>query len=176
MDDVNRYPWRLGYKLIMQKLGARPPPPNLEKPAMTHFVNSLFPTHDELPISRSREDIEGLENFSRNELRTVAKHMKNNKAPGPDGFPSEIMKIIAKKKFNFCLMEGLLPSEWKIQKLVLISKGKGNSCSPPANRPLCMLNTAGKLLEKMLKPRLASAIENAGGLSHDRRCGQKRRK
>ena len=158
----------------MQKLGTRTPPPNLGKPTMTHVVNNLFPTHDELPISRSREDTEDLEIFTRNELETAAKHIKNNKTPGPDEIPFEIMKIIAEerpeallKMFNFCLMEGLFPSEWKIQKLVLISKGKGNSCSPSAYRPICMLNTAGKLLERMLKPRLTSAIENAGDFPVD---------
>ena len=50
--------------------------------------------------------------FTQNELETAAKHMKNNKAPGLDGTPSEIMKIIAEdrpevllKMFNFRLME-----------------------------------------------------------------------
>lgn len=48
---------------------------------------------------------------------------------------------------------------------MLTSNGKGNRDSPSAYRPLCMLDTAGKLLEKLLKPRIATAVERAGGLS-----------
>ncbi|KAH8349028.1 hypothetical protein KR084_012541, partial [Drosophila pseudotakahashii] len=36
---------------------------------------------------------------------------------------------------------------------------------PSAYQPLCMLNTTGKLLEKMIKPRLSAAVNRAGGLS-----------
>ena len=45
------------------------------------------------------------------------------------------------------------PEIWKKQQLVLISKGKE------------MLDTSGKLLERLLKPRFIAAIENGEGLS-----------
>lgn len=48
---------------------------------------------------------------------------------------------------------------------MLISKNKGDPKSPGAYRPLCMLNTTGKLLEKLIKPRLTTAIQAAGDLS-----------
>ncbi|KAH8380864.1 hypothetical protein KR093_006014, partial [Drosophila rubida] len=50
--------------------------------------------------------------------------------------------------------------------LMLIDKGEGDPATPSAYRPLCMLDTAGKLLERLLKPRLSTAIERAGGLSN----------
>ena len=53
-------------------------------------------------------------------------------------------------------------SIWKKQRLVLISKGKGYPEDPSAYRPLCVLDTLGKLLERLLKPRLSAAIENSG--------------
>ena len=53
------------------------------------------------------------------------------------------------------------PQNWMTQRLVLISKSKGDQKFPGAYRPLCMLNTAGKLLEKLLKPRLAAAVQKA---------------
>lgn len=37
-------------------------------------------------------------------------------------------------------------------------QGKGPLDSLSSNRPVCMLNTAGKLLETLLKPRLLDAI------------------
>ena len=60
--------------------------------------------------------------------------------------------------------------QWQVQRLVLIGKRKGELNSADAYRPLCMLDTAGKLLEKIIRPRLQSAIQAAGGLS-DRQYG-----
>ena len=67
--------------------------------------------------------------------------------------------------YNACLEAGIFPEPWKKQRLVLISKGKGDPNLPSAYRPLCMLDTAGKLYERLLKPRLEAAINEAGGLS-----------
>ena len=60
---------------------------------------------------------------------------------------------------------GVLSNQWKLQKLTLISKEKRDSTHPSSYRSLCMLDSAGKLLEKLLQRRLAAAIETAGGLS-----------
>ena len=49
--------------------------------------------------------------------------------------------------------------------LVLMSKRKGDPVDPSADRPLCILDTSGKLFERLLK--LTAAIENGGEL-----CGR----
>ena len=67
--------------------------------------------------------------------------------------------------YNSCLKTGTFPKRWKIQHWVLLSKGKSDPSSPSAYRPLCMLDTAGKLLEMLLKIRLKVAIHEAGDLS-----------
>ena len=64
-----------------------------------------------------------------------------------------------------CLREYMFLEIWKKQRLILISKGKGDPEDSSAYRPLCMLDTSGKLLERQLKPRLSAAIENGGGPS-----------
>ena len=48
---------------------------------------------------------------------------------------------------------------------MLIGKGKGPVDAPSSYRPLCMLDTAGKLLEKLVRPRLQAALKAAGDLS-----------
>ena len=74
--------------------------------------------------------------FSEKELLDAAKTLQNKKAPGPDGISAEILKAIA----NICphllldihnsyLKEGIFHEQWKIQRLVLISKGKGQKFS-----------------------------------------------
>lgn len=70
------------------------------------------------------------------------------------------------KMYNACLTEGVFPEVWKRQKLVLIDKGKGNIQGPSSKRPLAMLDVPGKLLEKLLKPRLTAALNAVGGLSN----------
>ena len=98
--------------------------------------------------------------------------MRNKRAPGPDGLPAELLKAICSghpsillDMYNSCLKAGIFPARWKTARLVLISKGKCPADSPSAYRPLCMLDTAGKLLEKLLKPRLQAAIAAAGDLA-----------
>ena len=64
-----------------------------------------------------------------------------------------------------CLTEGTFLPIWKRQRLVLIrKKGKPNE-DPSSYRPLCMLDTVGKILEQILLTRLEKVLTNAGGLS-----------
>ncbi|KAM8707458.1 hypothetical protein ACLKA7_011527 [Drosophila subpalustris] len=171
-NDINNNPWGMGYKLVMKKLGANPSLPLLDSGKMAEIVGALFPTHPplEAPSEELSEGPPPL--FTLQELASAAGALKNNKSPGPDGVPTEVLKAIAAERpqvlldmYNACLVEGKFPAVWKQQKLTLISKGKGNPERAEAYRPLCMLDTSGKLLERLIKPRLAAAVESAGGLS-----------
>lgn len=172
-DDINKNPFGLGYKLVMKKLGAKNPASEMDEDTMRTIVESLFPMHEtRTDTIETGENMQGNQ-FTVQELQTAARSLKNNKAPGPDGIPVEVIKEIAVqrpdlllKMYNSCLGEGFFPKDWKKQHLVLISKGKGDTRSPSAYRPLCMLDTAGKLLEKLIKPRLDEAINASGGLSN----------
>lgn len=171
-NDINSNPWGLGYKIAMEKLGSKTSAPVLDEETMENIVNSLFPKHDTREEHREAEQNPAVIMFTEEELKNAARRLQNKKAPGPDGIPVEVMKEIANNRpglllnmYNTCLTEGSFPKAWKEQKLVLISKGKGDPNSPSSYRPLCMLDTAGKLLERLLKPRLEEAIRSAGGLS-----------
>lgn len=48
---------------------------------------------------------------------------------------------------------------------MLIPKGKGNPSDPSAYRPICMLDTAGKALEKVIATWIQETTEGLGGLS-----------
>lgn len=171
-ENVNENPWGTGYKLVMKKLGAKKPTPLMNQEHMENIVKSLFPEHDALEDRPNDDEEIFVPLFTTDELSIAASGLKNNKAPGPDGIPVEVMKEVAStrpqfllKMYNCCLKEGLFPETWKTQRLVLIRKGEGDPLSPSTYRPLCMLNTAGKLLERLLKSRLAEAIQTGGGLS-----------
>ena len=168
-DDLNNNLWGLGYKLVMKKLGTNRPLPELDCQTMTNIVNTLFPDHEQ----RADEDITASALspplFTSEELQGAARSLKSNKAPGPDRVPPEVLRHIAEERprvlldmYNACLTRGVFPKRWKRQKLMLISKEKGDPTQASAYRPLCMLDSAGKLLEKLLKFRLSAAVENAG--------------
>lgn len=171
--DINRDPWGLGYKLVMKKLGGMTAPVNLPARSLKNIVDTLFPTHElGTDVVATIQGNEPVPLFTDSELKAAARTFKNQKAPGPDGIPAEVLKIIANERphvilemYNECLREGIFPEVWKIQQLVLIGKGKGDPESASSYRPLCMLDTAGKLLEKLIRPRLLQAITEAGGLS-----------
>ena len=98
--------------------------------------------------------------------------MGSKRAPGPDGLPAELLKAICGSNssilldmYSSCLKAGIFSARWTTARLVLISKGKGPAESPSAYRLLCILDTAGNLLEKLLKPRLQDAISAARDLA-----------
>ena len=60
-----------------------------------------------------------------------------------------------------CLDNCVFPDIWKQQQLILLPKpGK-----PSLYRPICLLNTLGKLLERVINSRLLEYVEGEGGLA-----------
>lgn len=171
-EDINRDPWGLGYKIVMKKLGKRNPMREMDDETMLNVVKTLFPKHDLREDAEETAQIIDTPLFTVEEIKMAANSLQSKKAPGPDGIPAEVMKELATNRpqmllnmYNKCLKEGTFPTAWKEQRLVLISKGKGDPELPSSYRPLCMLDTAGKLLERLMKPRLEKAITAGGGLS-----------
>jgi len=64
------------------------------------------------------------------ELKAAASRLRNKRAPGIDGIPNEVVKVIVARNpnvllsvFNSCLAEEIFPHKWKIARLVLLRKG-----------------------------------------------------
>ena len=138
-------------------------------------VQSLFPQHRERrPDTGLTEDIGAAEPtaVTECEVKITAKMIAIRKAPGLDGVPGLAIKTavlnvsyIFEETFNACLSEEIFPAQWKIQRLVLLPKGNKPPDEPSAYRPLCMLDIAGKLFERIISVRLEAAIQQVGGLS-----------
>ncbi|CAB0039391.1 unnamed protein product [Trichogramma brassicae] len=97
---------------------------------------------------------------------------KERSAPGPDGVPNMALKLavatrpdIFLRVYTMCLETGVFPSGWKRQRLVLLPKPGKPPDEPSSYRPLCMLDTAGKILERIICDRLEAFTERPGGLS-----------
>lgn len=171
-EEIDKDPWGLGYKLVLKKLGALSNPIT-DIHSMDEIVSTLFPDHPE----RNEEDDDGIDleeipPFTSEELMLAINSLRNKKAPGPDGIPTEALKETARtcpqlllNMYNACLKAGVFSARWKKARLVLISKGKLGGNLPSSYRPLCILDTAGKGLEKLLQPRILKAVQTAGDLS-----------
>ena len=86
--------------------------------------------------------------------------------------PNEILKEvigaypeILLEVFNSCLREGRFFADWKKQRLVLLRKGKKPLGNASSYRPICLLDTMGKLLEEMIQQRLQGHMIHENGLS-----------
>ena len=65
--------------------------------------------------------------------------------------------------FDLCLERDHFPKQWKHQKLVFIpkSKSKGPKAPSPSSwRPLCMLDTTGKLNERVFLNSVQSKLDD----------------
>jgi len=106
---------------------------------------------------RPREDP-----FSMVELKEVMRKLKKNKAPGPDGIPSEVIKNLNEDNlerllavYNSCWEKGEFPQEWKHARLVIIRKaGERDWSDPTSYRPISLLSVLGKTYERLVVNRI----------------------
>jgi len=129
-NQVENDPWGLPYRIVMGKLFKNPPIPEIESPGrIDHIIEGLFPKHPPKPQIGYNVESETT-GITREELLEATNSLSNNKAPGPDRVPAEVLKVIIKHKpeifldvFNKCLYQGCFPKRWKNANLVLIRKG-----------------------------------------------------
>lgn len=179
---IEEDPWGLAYKIVTKKLLGRKPIPGVTEPTWAkQIVETLFPTRERRTrIKTERRVVTQETPFSSGELREAAKSLKLGKAPGPDMIPNEVLKLVVEEwpeflleTYNACLRDGRFPNCWKEQTLVLLHKTGKPLNEPSSYRPLCMLDSLGKMLEKLIANRLSQQIETQGGLS-DRQYGFRR--
>lgn len=172
-DEIDADPWGRPYKIAMKKLGGMKPIPGIKEPKWAmEIVETLFP-YDKDGLSREcRLQAYDFIPLDINDLESACKKLSMGKSPGPDGIPNEVTKLMAEcwpekiiGVFNACLMSGTFPAKWKVQKLVLLRKGNKPLNEPSSYRPLCMLDSLGKLLEIVILQRLEKCIDGLGGLS-----------
>lgn len=110
--------------------------------------------------------------FTSDEAEKVFCGMSPNKAPGVDGFTSDIChRVLARTPvllaiFNTCLLLSHFPKTWKKAWIRIIPKpGKGDYAVPKAYRPIGLLPVMGKVLEKLIFNRLSWELLRSGGIS-----------
>ena len=104
--------------------------------------------------------------FSITEIKAACRYLKSYKAPGPDGIHNEFLlnmgpKILAwlTNFFNVCLNSGHIPNMWRRSSVVAALKPGKDEKSPTSYRPISLLCTSYKLLERVILARITPVIE-----------------
>ena len=102
--------------------------------------------------------------FSKEEFKITITNCNNSSTSGPDKLSWRYLKIILQdnvcldniiKIANTCIDLGFWPSHFKKSTMVIIPKSNKTSYnSPKLFRPIILLNTVGKLIEKVIGERL----------------------
>ena len=111
--------------------------------------------------------------FTTVEIRDAIYTMNRNKAPGEDGITSDILEraydLLPKSTtamYNGCLRTACFHKIWKRAKLVPIVKPGKETCEDMTKyRPISLLNTAPKVLEKVLISRIMHHVYTNNSLN-----------
>lgn len=183
-SQVDTDPWGRPYKLVMRKLGRRvsgdgsrgreagiadflfPAAPVTDwVTAPSAAVHNLFELSD--PATDAPEFTRVIPDFTMEELTKASKRLSAGKAAGPSGIPNEVLRFLLSTRprgilrlYNNCLRALTFPPCWKKARLVLLRKGPDKPVEVPSSfRPICMLDTPGKLLERLLLQRLEDHLD-----------------
>lgn len=101
------------------------------------------------------------------EVKNIIRLTRPRKAPGEDGLQNIILKNLPRKMvvqlyyiYNYCLKNCYFPRVWK-NAVVLPFKKPGKDYSNPKNyRPISLLTTLSKILEKLILTRLNKYLDD----------------
>lgn len=159
--EVDRDSWGTPYRTVMRKIGKRQPVPTNMIPTI---IAELFPTNPVIEENANQPSA-SVPVVILQEQQLASKRLLPGKAPGPDGVPNESLKVAVRthpmmfqKVYSQCLIEGIFPNPWKRARLVLLRKGDKPADQPSSYRPLSMLDTTGKLYERIISNRIEKAM------------------
>jgi hypothetical protein len=119
---------------------------------------------------------------SPSEIPEAIRGLKFGKAPSPKGVPKRALRYLHKraitfitKLFNAVLRRQYFPPAWKHARVISILKPGENPTLPSSYRPISVLDTVGKLFEKILLTRVLREV-NENGLLRDELLGFRRRR
>jgi hypothetical protein len=139
-------------------------------PAVVEVVNEAMRAYEYAPASQPKLT-------SPSEVLEAIKGLKVDKAPGPNGVPNRAGRHRPKraitfltKLFNAVLRRQYIPSAWKhVRVLSILQPGKDPTL-PSSYRSISLLDTVGKLFEKILLARVLREV-NERGLLRDEQFG-----
>ena len=108
------------------------------------------------------------------EITHIIDKSKNKKASGEDKISNKVLKLlkpslipILTKLYNICYKKGYHPKKWKNTKIILLNKPDKPTSNPSNYRPISLINTMSKTLEKIIKNRLYKWAEDNNKLNKE---------
>jgi hypothetical protein len=131
-------------------------------PAVIEVVNEPMRAYSDAPASEPQ-----LTNPA--EVQTAIRGLKVSKAPGPDGIPNRALKHLSLSVvslfvvlFNAILRTQYFPAAWKHARVFSILKPGKDPALPSSCRPISLLDTIGKMFEKILLSRILYEVSGRG--------------
>ena len=119
----------------------------------------------------------GLQLTTPDKVHEAFRGLKFSKAPGPNGIPNRALKHLPKRAvsllacvFNAVLRSHHFPQAWKYARVTCILKPGKDPALPSSYRPISLLDTIGKLFEKILLATILY-VGNERGLLWDEQFG-----
>ena len=103
-------------------------------------------------------------------LIRIVKFLKRGKAPGPDNIHNEVLRLGTTtslfhhlaRVFISSIQPGYIPTAWKLAILHMLLKPDKLSSLTTSYRPISLMSSIMKLLERMIEQRLCSYLEGIG--------------
>ena len=118
---------------------------------------------------RYPKPLEMEDRLTTDEVLAACLRTKPDKAPGPDGIPNRVIQLLARSRI--ALLERLFQACWDLSyhprafhKAITVfipKEGKKDYSNPSAYRPIALLNTLGKALERIVAFRLKDISEKS---------------
>jgi hypothetical protein len=123
-------------------------------PAFTELVDVEMRAYEYAPASEPTFT-------TPSEVIKAIKGLKFGKAPGPNSVPNRVLRYLPKRAINFLtkvfnavLRRQYFPPVWKHAPVLHILKPGEDPRNPSSYRPIRLLETVGKLFEKILLTRV----------------------
>nr|XP_012222696.1 PREDICTED: uncharacterized protein LOC105672376 [Linepithema humile] len=174
---IDNDPWERPFRIVTRKMRPQDMPvvSTLSSTALEEILAVLFPRGVK-GREYSREQIPWCSDWDVQEskIKAALKKIQGNKAPGPRRILGSVMTGTSMfllsdwaRCFTLCLKEGSFLENWKVANLVLIRKKEGKVNDPACFRPICLLDEAGKLLERVIVERIHTHLNDTDGLSNE---------
>ena len=128
------------------------------------FYSELYNSTEVRPTSSDAKQ-EPVPEVLLEEVEHAMKQMSNNKAPGQDGIPIDVIKQGGPKifkriaqLFTRCLNERKTPLDWNNAVIILLHK-KGDKKDINNYRPISLISHMSKLFTKVIKNRISLQLE-----------------
>jgi len=111
---------------------------------------------------------------NREKVQEAIRGLKVSKAPGPNGVPNRALNHLPKRAvsllvliFNAILLTHHIPTVSKHARVISILKPGTDPALPSSYRPISLLDTIGKLFEKILLARILHEVNVRGLLRNE---------